>query len=295
MTMGGMQRIAFLGTGLIGGAMARGALGRGEQIVVWNRTMDKARPLEAMGADVAESAAEAVEGAARVHVALSDDDAVDAVLGQVAPRVGLGVIVVDHTTTSTAGTTARSLACERRGIAFLHAPVFMSPAMCETSKGLMLCAGPWDRFERVQRALARMTGDLWWVGERPDLAAAQKLFGNAMIAAIVGGLADVFSMATALGIRPEEAFALFSRFKPGRTVDVRGARMARGEFSPTFTLAMARKDVRLMLEAAGASQLAVLPALAKRMDQVIAAGHGAEDFGALAADAIEAGRRIGAT
>jgi 3-hydroxyisobutyrate dehydrogenase-like beta-hydroxyacid dehydrogenase len=283
-----MSHIAFLGAGLIGGGMVRGALARGEQAIVWNRSLDKARALAGAGARVAPGPREAVEGAARVHLALNDDAAVDAVLDQAAPGIGRDVLVIDHTTTSAAGTAERAAACERRGIAFLHAPVFMSPAMCEKAKGLMLCAGPRDRFERAEPALAAMTGEVWWVGERPDLAAAHKLFGNAMIAAIVGGLADVFTMASALGIPPEDAHALFSRFKPGLTVDLRGAKMARGDFSPTFMLSMARKDVRLMLEAAGDRPLAVLPGLAARMDQVIAAGRGADDFGALAADAVEA-------
>jgi hypothetical protein len=48
---------------------------------------------------------------------------------------------------------------------------------------------------------------------------------------------------------------------------------------------MARKDVRLMLEAIGTRPLAALPAIAARMDALIAAGHGAKDAGALAIDA----------
>jgi hemerythrin-like domain-containing protein len=81
---------------------------------------------------------------------------------------------------------------------------------------------------------------------------------------------------------------VFQRFKPG--VEPRGSRMAKGDFAPSFELTMARKDLRLGLEAAERSglPLAVLPALAKRMDEVIAAGHGAEDYGVIAAEAVAA-------
>jgi 3-hydroxyisobutyrate dehydrogenase len=60
----------------------------------------------------------------------------------------------------------------------------------------------------------------------------------------------------------------------------------RGDFSPSFELAMARKDVRLMLEAADGFPLVVLPAIARRMDEAIADGHGAKDLAAVGADVI---------
>ena len=63
--------------------------------------------------------------------------------------------------------------------------------------------------------------------------------------------------------------------------------MAKGNFTPTFELSMARKDVRLMLEACGERPMAALPGIAARMDQLIAAGHGAQDPGVLAIDAVK--------
>ena len=64
--------------------------------------------------------------------------------------------------------------------------------------------------------------------------------------------------------------------------------MVAGDFAPGFELAMARKDLRLMIETAGALPLAVLPAVAERMDALIAEGHGAEDVGVLGRDAVSA-------
>jgi 3-hydroxyisobutyrate dehydrogenase-like beta-hydroxyacid dehydrogenase len=62
--------------------------------------------------------------------------------------------------------------------------------------------------------------------------------------------------------------------------------MAKGDFSPSFELAMARKDVRLMLEMSGDRPLAALPAVAARMDALMAAGHGARDASVMAIDAL---------
>jgi 3-hydroxyisobutyrate dehydrogenase-like beta-hydroxyacid dehydrogenase len=278
--------IAFLGAGMMGAGMVEAALRRGEQVTVWNRSLDKARPLADQGAKLAQTPAEAASGASRVHVILSDDAVVDAVLAQAAPAIGRDALLIDHTTTSPAGTAARAARCEAQGIAFLHAPVFMSPAMCKEAKGIMLCAGPRARFEQAEPHLAKMTGTLWWVGERADLAANYKLFGNAMLIAVCAGLSDVFSMAASQGIAPADALMLFSKFNPGGLLSGRGPSMAQGQFTPpSFELTMARKDVRLMLEAAGDLPLAALPGIAARMDALIAAGHGAEDMGVLATDA----------
>jgi 3-hydroxyisobutyrate dehydrogenase-like beta-hydroxyacid dehydrogenase len=69
-------------------------------------------------------------------------------------------------------------------------------------------------------------------------------------------------------------------------IPMRGQKMAAGDFSATFELAMARKDLRLMLESAGPQPLIVLPALAARMDAMIASGHGKDDFAAIAAPVV---------
>lgn len=171
---------------------------------------------------------------------------------------------------------------------YLHVPVFMSPAACREAKGVMVVAGPEERFQRVRAGLEAMTGEVWWVGERPDLAAAYKLFGNAMILMITGALADTLALARRLDVSPSDAYALFHHFDPSVTLRGRGAKMAEGDFTTSFALTMARKDVQLMLDAAGAAGggggalLALLPALARRMDEVIAAGRGDEDVGVLA-------------
>jgi 3-hydroxyisobutyrate dehydrogenase-like beta-hydroxyacid dehydrogenase len=129
-----------------------------------------------------------------------------------------------------------------------------------------------------------MTGEVWNLGERPDLAAAYKLFGNCMLFAISGGLADVMSMARANAIDPLDALSVFSKFQAGNIIQFRGPRMARNEVTPpSFEVAMARKDVRLMIEAAKGEALLALPAIARRMDEVIAAGGGDKDLAAIGA------------
>jgi 3-hydroxyisobutyrate dehydrogenase-like beta-hydroxyacid dehydrogenase len=270
--------------------MVERLLSNGHAVTVWNRTEAKARALERSGASVATTPEDAVANVERVHLALSDDSAVDAMLARIGPRLGRATVVIDHTTTSPAGTKARLHRAVSAGIRWLDAPVFMSPQMCRDGTGLMLVSGPKAIFDAVRPALEPMTGEVWYFGEREDLAAAYKLFGNSMIFTITAGIADVLAMAKNVGVPPADAAALFTRFRIGGIIPVRAEKMAQGDLSATFELTMARKDIRLMIEAAGEEPLAVLPSIAARMDEAIAAGHGAHDMGAIALRSLD-GRR----
>jgi 3-hydroxyisobutyrate dehydrogenase-like beta-hydroxyacid dehydrogenase len=208
------------------------------------------------------------------------------VLDRIADHVHRSATVIDHTTTSPVLTKARLQRAAVRGLRFLHAPVFMGPAMARESKGVMLVSGPADVFQAVQPSLAAMAADLWYLGEREELAAALKIFGNSMLFAMTGGIADILAMAKNLGVSPTDAISVFSRFNAAGALSARGQKIAHGDFSASFELTMARKDMRLMLEAAGAEPLVILPAIAKRMDEAIAAGHGSDDLGAIAASSL---------
>lgn len=262
----------------------------GHEITVWNRTEHKARALEAHGARIAASPEEAVSNAERVHMTLTDDEVVDAVLARITARVMPGAIVIDHSTTSPAGTLARAERLRQAAVRFMHAPVFMSPQMCRDGMGLMLVSAAAADYESVRAALARMTAEVWYLGERPDAAAVYKLCGNAMLLAVTGGLSDICAIAKGSGVEPEAALSVFTKFMIANSIAMRGGKMVRADFSPSFELAMARKDLRLMIEAAEGFPLVVLPAIARRMDEAIAEGHGGEDLAAVGAHVVLARR-----
>ena len=281
-----MARIAFLGTGLLGGAFAQAAAQRGDTVTAWNRSADKVAALAPFGVKAAATAADAVRGAVRVHIVLKDDAVVDAVIAAALPGLEPGAVLLDHTTTLPVLTAARSARLAAQGVAYLHCPVFMGPAAARNAQGSMMVAGPKALFDRVQAALAAMTTRLEYMGERTDLAAANKLFGNAMILSVSAAMADILALAQASDVDAQDAAKLLGMLDLNAMVAGRGVNMAKGNFEPSFELDMARKDVRLMLETAGARPLAALPAIAARMDQLIAAGHGAKDACVLGIDAL---------
>lgn len=285
--MDSMAHITFLGTGLLGSAFAEAAARRGDTVTVWNRSPAKAEALKVFGVVVAATPADAVRGASRVHLVLKDDAVVEEVLAAAAGALSPGAVVLDHTTTLPASTAARAARLNADGVKYLHCPVFMGPAAARAAQGSMMVAGPQALFEQVKDELARMTARLEYLGERSDLAAANKLFGNAMIIGLSSIMADILTIAKASDVKAEDAIKLLGLLDLNAMVAGRGKNMAAGNFAPSFELAMARKDVRLMLETAADLPMSVLPCIAQRMDQLIAQGHGAEDASVVAIDALQ--------
>jgi 3-hydroxyisobutyrate dehydrogenase len=195
-------------------------------------------------------------------------------------------ILIDHSTTLPSLTSKRAERLHAAGVKYLHCPVFMGPPAARNAQGSILVAGPRALFDSVEADLAKMTGRVVYLGEQTDLAAANKLLGNAMIIGLSATIADVLTLAQASGIAGEDAIKLLGLFDLNAMVGGRGLNMAKGDFTPTFELAMARKDVRLMLETSGDRPMATLPGIAARMDQLIAAGHGAADTSVIGIDAV---------
>ena len=279
------MKIAFFGTGLMGSGFVRRARANGLEVNVWNRSPAKARALADLGAHAFDDPAAALDGAERIHLSLADDASVDAVLEPIAAKIPASTWIVDHTTTAVRPTAERVARWHARGRSFVHAPVFMAPANCAEGTGLMLVSGEKAHHDALLPALQQMTGTVHYLGAAPERAAAFKLFGNLTLLGILGVLGDVNRLAHSVGISTEEAFSLFKQFNPGQMLPARAARIAAGDYSkPSFEVAMARKDVRLMIEEAqrGGIDLFVMPGVAAMFDAAIARGEGALDAAAAA-------------
>lgn len=281
-----MSHIAWLGTGLLGSGFVEALRARGEEVTVWNRTIEKAEPLRAHGAKIAKSAADAVDGASRVHLCLSDDTAVESVLAAFLPKLGKDVPIFDHTTVSPEGARARQKKLRADGVSFLACPVFMAPAAARAKQGMMLCASQPELALKWAPELRKMTGELIEVGQDAARAATLKLMGNAVLLSVAGTIADVLTLGKANGIAPEDTMSLVSRFPIAGIFSGRGARMAKGDYAASFELTMARKDVGLMLDASHGAPLAVLPGLEARMAELVRSGFGSDDLGVLAVGAV---------
>lgn len=275
--------IAFYGAGMLGSGFVRHLRAQGLGVNVWNRSAEKAQALESVGARAFTDAEEAARGADVVHICVRDGEAVDAILDAALSGIAKGTPIVDHTTVDPHGVEARAKRLRDAGYPFLHAPVFMGPPQAESGQGTMLASGPKALFERLDTHLAKLASKRKYFGERVDLAAIYKLLGNSMILAVVGGLSDMLTIAQAQDLTPVEAYELFTFYDVSGQITGRGKRMANGDFEPTWTTEMARKDARLMQAAANGAKLPVIDGVEAALTATIDRGLPDKDLGAIAA------------
>jgi 3-hydroxyisobutyrate dehydrogenase len=273
--------IAFLGMGLLGSNFVKALLDKGEQVRVWNRTTERATALEIFGAQPFADVADAVKGAARVHITLKDDQSVDDVLAAAHPGLQAGAYIIDHTTTSVDGARRRTKEWKERGFIYVHAPVFMGPQNALESSGYMLVSGDQGIINSLQTSLEAMTGKLVNLGEETGKAAAMKLVGNTFLVCLTASITETLKVAKSLGASPEDLSALFDVWNPGNGIQGRLRRITSGNYDkPSWELNMARKDTQLFLDAAqkAGTPLNLLPNIAKEMDKWIEKGFGAQDW-----------------
>lgn len=280
--------ITFVGTGLLGANFTRALLKRGEKVNVWNRTPDKAKALEQYGAKAFDNVADAVKGADRIHLTLSDDNSVDDVLEKASAGFKPGAIIIDHTTTSAPGAAKRSAHWKQKGNPYIHAPVFMGPPNALEGTGTMMISGDQQIISSLEPELSKMTGKLWNLGEQPDKAAAIKLLGNSFHISLTGGVSDLITLAGALNVNTTELGPLLEVLNPSVVAQGRLRKISSKTFDqPSWELSMARKDARLMMEQAKTANktLTVIPAVAKKMDTWLEKGHGKNDWTIISQDA----------
>ena len=239
------MRVSILGTGKMGGAMARRLNSAGHDLTLWNRTRDRAEKLGV--GKVAATPAEAAEGAEIVISMLTDADAVRAAyLGESgAVKSAQRQVFVDMSTAGPDVAKEIASAIERAGAQFVEAPVMGSIGAVESGAVVVLAAGPNSAIERALPVLEAL-GQVRRVGDL-GTAASLKLVANSMTAGISALAAELQSAGTAAGLNPEDVFWVLTRIAPG--LSARKAGFVEHHYEPvTFALRDALKDVRLATE-----------------------------------------------
>jgi 3-hydroxyisobutyrate dehydrogenase len=281
---------AFLGMGLLGSNFVKAMLKKGEQVQVWNRTASKAKELEQYGAKAFDNAADAVKGAEIIHLTIKDDASVDEVLQSASSGLKPGAVIVDHTTTSKEGAIERTKEWKEKGFLYQHAPVFMGPANALESSGFMIVSGDEELISKLQPHLSKMTGKLLHFGNEVGKAAAIKLLGNAFLVCFTAGIRDTLALSKALDVPVADVFRLFNEWNPATQIEARMKRMTSGDYSqPSWELNMARKDTGIFIDTAQKkeTELAIIPSVAKLMDEWIEKGFGTSDWTVIAKDCFQ--------
>ena len=259
------MRIAVLGTGIMGGPMARNLAAAGHDVHVWNRSREKA---DHLGATVADSPAEAVQDAEVLVTMLADGPAIDEVLPPLDPDllwIQMSTVGVDD--------TERFAAHHPH---FLDAPVLGSKPQAEAGELLVLAAGK----ERPEQVFDAISTRVMWLADEPGVGTKLKLTINLWIMNLVENVAETMALTEALEIDPRwflEAIA-------GRPMDtpyahMKAEKILNDDYEAAFALKHAAKDIRLALAAArGAGvDLGIAPATLERFERAIELGYGDQD------------------
>jgi 3-hydroxyisobutyrate dehydrogenase-like beta-hydroxyacid dehydrogenase len=226
----------------MGGAMARRLDSAGHQLVLWNRTLERAEQL-GIGT-VVSTPAEAADGADIVISMLTDADAVRAAyFGDAgAVKSAQSQVFVEMSTAGPDVGQDIAPAIEGAGAQLVEAPVMGSVGAVESGTLVVLAAGPQGAIDRALPVLEAL-GQVRRVGDR-GTAARLKLVANSMTAGVSALAAELQSAGTAAGLNPEDVFFVITRIAPG--LSARKAGFVEHRYEPvTFALRDALKDVRL--------------------------------------------------
>ena len=284
--MADAPRITLLGTGTMGVGMAHSILRAGLPLTVWNRHVERARPLADDGATVAEDLAEAVRDADVVMTMLFDADAVTAVMEEAAGAMKDGAVWVQSSTVGRDGTAALARFADEHGLTMVDAPMVGTKQPAEDGKLAVLASGPASTREIVQPVFDAVGAKTVWLGDEPGPASAMKLVANSWVAVLTAGTAQGIQQARAFGLDP----AQFLETVSGGAADspylqTKGKAVLEERFDPQFGLDGLLKDLRLIRTAtaeAGVPTLLV-DALVAAFEQASEEGHGGEDIAAVAA------------
>ncbi|TME50799.1 MAG: NAD(P)-dependent oxidoreductase [Chloroflexi bacterium] len=239
------MRVAILGTGKMGGAMARRLASAGHELTLWNRTRERA---EALGVGkVAATPAEAAQNADVVISMLTDANAVrGAYLGDNgAAKAAQRQAFVDMSTAGPDISKELAPLIERTGSQFVEAPVLGSIAAVESGTLIIFAAGNEAAIERARPVLEDL-GEVRRVGEIGS-GASLKLVANSMLAGVNALAAELMAAGTAAGLDPENVFWVLSRMSP--VLNGRKAALLEHRYEPvSFALRDALKDLRLALD-----------------------------------------------
>ncbi|MET7542271.1 NAD(P)-dependent oxidoreductase [Streptomyces sp. NPDC005507] len=278
--------VSVLGTGIMGAAMARNLARAGHTVRAWNRSHAKAEPLAADGVFVADSPAEAVEGADVVLTMLYDGPAALDVMRQATAALRPGTAWLQSTTAGSERIADLAAFADEHNLVFYDAPVLGTRQPAEAGQLLVLAAGPVDTRERVAPVLDAVGARTVWTGEdgAEGSATRLKLVANSWVIATTNAVGEVLALARALGVDPQSFFDAIA----GGPLDMGYLRAKAGlilndQLSPAqFAVGTAAKDARLIVEAGEKNgvRLDGAAASAERLKRAAAQGHGDEDMAA---------------
>lgn len=275
--------VGLIGLGNMGAAIAERLLDAGYQLVVSNRTPEKAEALVARGAVVANTPAELAEQVDVVLTSLADDEAFEAVAARVIGAAQPRTVLVDMSTVSPAASARVAALAEAASIAYLRAPVSGNPSVVRAGKLTFIVSGARDTLEDVEPVILAIGPTVHHVGDG-EQARIVKLAINLMIAVLAQVMSEALVLGEAAGVSRAALLEVMGSSAAGAPfVKYKTEPLLRDDFSATFTTALMEKDIDLVLDAADEAgvELPMAREMKAHLRSAIEAGYADDDFIAL--------------
>jgi 3-hydroxyisobutyrate dehydrogenase-like beta-hydroxyacid dehydrogenase len=280
-----VAKIGFLGLGEMGRPMASRLLRAGHILTVWNRGAERTVPLAEEGAMVASSPAKVAAGADFVITMLATPEALEQVLfgtAGLAQALSPGQVLIDMSTVGP--DEVHSVAARLpKGVVLVDAPVRGSVPQATSGRLDIFVGADDENYERVRPILealgpVRHTGGL-------GSGAAMKLVANLALGAAIVALGEALSLGESLDLEHDMLLDALADSPIGPIVRAKRANVVSGDFTPSFKLRHAAKDLRLVTETAAARGRDLKQARANRawLDEATERGAADLDFSAVVA------------
>lgn len=273
------RSVTLLGTGRIGSALARRWAASGWYVTAWNRTLERAAPLEEFGIRVVPDISDAVDGADLIVTIVSDGAALADVLSSVGETSAQGAVVVDLSTIDSSSAERAAESLSARGLGFVAGAVSGSPGLVEAGRASLMLSGADADVAVAEALLAPVVAGITRVGSHVE-AKVIKIAINSMVGGAVLMLAEATLMVELNGIEREAFFAALSKsgiWSP--VVHYKSDALRDRDFTITATTNDLLADVMLASEQhrRGETTAPVTEAIVAALRSAVEAGYGFQD------------------
>lgn len=248
-----MEKIAYIGLGIMGRPMVLNLLRAGYSVRVWARRSEMMEPLVEAGATACSSPADAADNSGIIITNVSDTtDVEQVVLGQngIIEGAAKGSVVVDMSTISPSVTRAIAERLGERNIEMLDAPVSGGEKGAIDGTLSIMVGGKAAVFERVLPVFNVLGSNIVHIGGN-GAGQVTKACNQTVIAQSISAIGEAFVLAAAAGVDPAKVReALLGGFAGSKVLDSHGGRMLMHDFKPGFKARLHQKDMRIVLETA---------------------------------------------
>ena len=279
-----MQNIGFIGTGLMGFPMAKNILKAGYKVKAFNRSINKAEPLKDFGAEISNSIGELVKASDVVITMLTNDDAVNEVIGsdEFLNNLKPNSTVIDMSSVKQTTAVNHGKNLKTQKINFLDAPVSGGTIGAEEASLAIMIGGEQVVFDSVKDILKSM-GNPTLVGP-VGCGQVSKLANQIIVGLAIGAVAEAVTLCEKAGADPKKMIkALSGGWADSKVLRTHGKRMIDKDFSPKGKTSSQLKDMNNILECANNynTQLPISNLVKEMYKSLVENGHGETDHSSL--------------